>query len=49
MISYTHYNNIIIMQGLKPILDVDFKYRLIPLKTKIDIKTDKEIEKNLQW
>jgi len=31
----------IIKQGLKPILDTNFEYRLKPLKTKIQIETGK--------
>lgn len=32
-------------RGLKPLLDVDFEYWSKPLKTEIDTKTEKKIEK----
>jgi len=39
------YNNIIIMQDLKLILDTNFEYRLNLLRAKIDIENVSEIEK----
>ena len=33
------------MQGLKQIFDTDFEYRLKPLKTEMDTKTENKIVK----
>jgi len=45
ILSPGHYNNILIMQDLKPILDTDFEYRFKPLKTKTDTETKNEMRK----